>query len=524
MRNIATGMLMFLGGFALMVLEVVGARFLARDFGNNFYVWVNQIGVILTALSLGYFAGGALADRFPRARVLAWMLVPAGLFIWFIPELSRPLLDWIVNRHPAGEPLPTLWQKLDPVLGSAIVFLLPGFVLATLSPFMIRLISESITQVGRVSGMVYAAGTVGSIAGVFVSGYVLIEHMRISSIFRGTGALTVGLGILSALMDTGRRARLVSPMETRLLILAVAWGWGWGSPSTVRSEVVAELTSPYHHIEVVDEGGFRLLSFDGSMESRFLLQDPWRGHFEYTDYFHMAWLWNSNISQVLMIGLGGATTQRVFERNYPDVTVETVEIDPMVVALAKQYFYFRESGRQRVHAADGRVFLRRARSRWDLIIMDAYSRNRYGSYLPQHLATKEFFQLAQSRLSTNGILCYNVMGTLQGWSSDLVGALYKTMKAVFPNVYLFPAGESHNVVLLATQSPAKGSFSELNQRATFLIRRKRIQWPAFRDRLYRVNTQAPYSVNRVPVLTDDFAPIEGLMNQPSRTRDESGKE
>jgi hypothetical protein len=80
MRQLAAIVFVFLGGFAVMVLEIVGARFLARDFGNSFYVWVSQIGVILGALAAGYYLGGALADRLKRASKLAWLLVPAGIF------------------------------------------------------------------------------------------------------------------------------------------------------------------------------------------------------------------------------------------------------------------------------------------------------------------------------------------------------------------------------------------------------------------------------------------------------------
>lgn len=201
MRNTVAGLLVFLGGFVIMVLEIIGARFLAKDFGSSFYVWVSQIGVILTALALGYFAGGALADRWQRAAGLFWMLVPAGVFTFFIPGFAGGLIEAIIVRHPADQPIPLVWQKLDPALGSALIFLLPCSVLATLSPYMVRLATKRLAHVGRVSGWVYAASTVGSIAGVFVSGYVLIDHMSISKIFQTMGALTALLGLLSLCVD-----------------------------------------------------------------------------------------------------------------------------------------------------------------------------------------------------------------------------------------------------------------------------------------------------------------------------------
>src|SRR6185503_20126743 len=134
MRNVAATSLVFLGGFAIMVLEIIGARFLAKDFGGSFYVWISQIGVILIALALGYYFGGALADRHPRTSFLTWLLVPGGIVTVLIPNFAGVLIDVIITRHPSDQNIPLLWQKLDPAIGSLLIFLLPCFVLATLTP------------------------------------------------------------------------------------------------------------------------------------------------------------------------------------------------------------------------------------------------------------------------------------------------------------------------------------------------------------------------------------------------------
>jgi MFS family permease len=201
MRNTAAAALVFVGGFIIMVLEIIGARFLAKDFGSSFHVWVSQIGVVLIALALGYYLGGALADRWQRLWILMVLLVPAGLVLWLIPSSAVWLINAIIARHPMDQPIPLLWQKLDPVLGSALIFLMPCAVLAMLSPYMIRLSTQSLAQVGRSSGFIIAASTVGSIAGVFVAGFVLIDQMKVSHIFRLMGVLTVLLGLLCAGLD-----------------------------------------------------------------------------------------------------------------------------------------------------------------------------------------------------------------------------------------------------------------------------------------------------------------------------------
>jgi MFS family permease len=173
-------------------------------------VWISQIGVVLIALSAGYYLGGSLGDRFVRASVLGWLLIPAGVLTFFIPEYAAPVIDWIVLRHPLDRDIPLLWQKLDPMLGSALIFLAPCLILAMLSPWTIRLLAEKITHVGRISGQIYAASTLGSIAGVFISGYVLLDHFDVIDIIRGVGILTVILGIACFLLDRWLERKPVS--------------------------------------------------------------------------------------------------------------------------------------------------------------------------------------------------------------------------------------------------------------------------------------------------------------------------
>ena len=280
--------------------------------------------------------------------------------------------------------------------------------------------------------------------------------------------------------------------------------------SSTFGAVIYEVTSPYHHIRVVEERDLRTLCFDDAMESRMSVANPLQGHFEYTEYFHMAWLWNTQLTSVAMIGLGGGSTQRAFESYYPNVKIETAEIDPLVVQAARDFFDFRESDRQKVQISDGRVFLRRNTAKQDLIILDAYTQGRYGSSIPQHLATKEFFELVRDRLTTNGLVAYNVIGSLHDWHAEIVGAIYHTLKTVFPQVYVFPAKSSKNIVLLATRATIKPDVSALRARAILLIQTQRIKMPGFLQRLDSFQTLAPPNAILSPVLTDDYAPVEGL--------------
>ncbi len=287
-----------------------------------------------------------------------------------------------------------------------------------------------------------------------------------------------------------------------VLVLLGAACWG---------EVVFETTSPYHHIQVVDTGRMRVLHFDNTTQSQISLANPLEGHFEYTEYFHMPWLWNDQIKSVLFIGLGGSSIQRSYQAYWPGVVSETVELDPKVVEVAREYFEFKETGKMKVMIGDGRMHLRRGRKKYDLIVLDAYTANRYGSYIPYSLTTKEFFAIASERLSENGVLAYNVIGSIRGRRNNIVGAIYKTLKTSFPQVYMFPAIGSMNVVIVATKSDEAVDLEELERRARGMIEAKKVSFPNFERRLERLRASPPSSAASSRILTDDFAPVDGLL-------------
>ena len=292
-----------------------------------------------------------------------------------------------------------------------------------------------------------------------------------------------------------------------LLFLALLLGL-----SAVPAAVVFDTTSPYHHIQVVDQAGLRILSFDGSQETRLSLAHPLTGHFEYTEFFHLPWLWNTNLQRVLMIGLGGGGTQRAYQHYYRDVLVDTAELDPTVVQVAARYFGVTNSRTHTIHVEDGRVFLRRAGQHYDAIILDAYRSTRYGSFIPYHLTTKEFFQLAKDHLTTNGVVACNVIGSVRGFRADLLGAVHKTLKSVFPHVYVFPASESQNVVLIATKSPVRLNRPALLQIASRRVAQGHARLPAFYMRAAAFVEGQPGTAAHAPILTDDRAPIDGLLS------------
>jgi spermidine synthase len=277
--------------------------------------------------------------------------------------------------------------------------------------------------------------------------------------------------------------------------------------------IVAEPPSKYHQIQVYDEGGIRTLSFNGSWETKMSLRDPLTGHFEYTEYFQMPFIWNPQIKHVLMAGLGGGSTQRAYQHYFTNVMVDTVELDPVVVEVAKKYFNLVESPILHIHTNDARQFLRLSTNTYDLILMDAYYTSRYGSAIPQELTTREFFTIAHARLGANGVLGYNIIGQITGYRQNLVGAMYRTMKEVFPQVYMFPANESQNIVFIATKSREFFTWDKVQLAGNALVSSGVAKLRTFSARTANfMNTPPPNATNST-VLTDDFSPIESLMRR-----------
>ncbi len=275
------------------------------------------------------------------------------------------------------------------------------------------------------------------------------------------------------------------------------------------NRVLFERDSMYSRISVRDEGGIRTLYFNSFPQSRMSLMNPDEGAFEYTRFAHIAFALNPQIRKVLLIGLGGGSINRAFFKNHPEVEVHTVEIDPMVVQVANQFFGLPNSPKHKVIVEDGRKYLRTTNETYDYIFLDAYLASPYAPYIPFHLATKEFFELVHKKLNSNGVLGYNVIGTVSSVNNATTRAIYKTVSYRFGPVYFIPAMTSMNVVLMATKSEKYPSTTDLLKRAVEQIRQKSIMLPDYLGLVGRIQTVV-LPTDDVPVLTDEYAPVETL--------------
>jgi spermidine synthase len=228
--------------------------------------------------------------------------------------------------------------------------------------------------------------------------------------------------------------------------------------------------------------------------------------FHYTQYLHLAMAFHDNPQRVLFIGLGGGSTPRRFHRDYPTLRIDVAELDPEVISVAKRYFTFRESERMQVQAVDGRIFLQKTPHRYDVIVLDAY----YADAIPFHLSTREFLQELKAKLTPTGILVSNIIGSVHGADSKLFRSMLKTLQTEFPQTYVFPVDEVSNIIVIATQGKERLGKQEVMRRARRLEEERKVQFPL--ERFAHTYVLDPIPLHDVPVLTDDYAPVDGLLH------------
>jgi len=177
-----------------------------------------------------------------------------------------------------------------------------------------------------------------------------------------------------------------------------------------------------------------------------------------------------------------------------------------VVSVAKRYFMFQENERMQVQVVDGRIFLQKTPHRYDVIVLDAY----YADAIPFHLSTREFLKELKAKLTPTGILVSNIIGTVRGADSKLFRSMLKTLQTEFPQTYVFPVDEVSNIIVIATQEKERLGKQEVIRRSRRLEDERKVQLPL--ERFAHTYVLDPIPLHDVPVLTDDYAPVDGLLH------------
>jgi len=486
----------FVSGAVVMALELVGSRILAPVFGDSIFVWGALIGVVMAALSLGYYVGGRMADRNPSYGVFSMILISAGVLILLIP-LSSPFILEVTYLSGAGE-------RYGPILASLLLLAAPTTLLGMVSPYSVRISAESISTLGGISGSLTSISTAGSLFGTFFTVFVLIPSFGVRQIVFSLGVVIIAVAIVGmTLLEKGLIFSLV------LVLMMPSLFAGGGPFLGISGNALVRKDTPYNTLTVIDSvaEGTRTMYLNNMPHSAMYLNGSNRAVFRYTDYFNMAFLFNPEAERVLFIGGGGFSGPKQFLEYYPNATVDVVEIDPEVVAVAREHFGVTPDPRLRVFAMDGRSFLRDAGT-YDIVVLDAYSK----TYVPFHLMTLEFFEALDEHLSPDGVVVSNLISSLIGDTSELLRAEVATISVVLPQVYLFPTrsrqlSQVQNINLVATKAPARLEGPDLLAVAAA----HPVGGIPF-ERYIGNLVDADIATGGELVLTDDYAPAEALLN------------
>ena len=434
--------LAFTGGLASLGIEFAAARLLAPFFGQSLFIWGTLIGLILIYLTVGYYAGGRLADRRPEARLLFQLAGAAALLTAAIPIASRPIL----SLAQTGFAQVSVGLVLGSLISVIVLFAAPVILLGMVSPFVIRLRIRQLETAGNAAGAVYALSTLGSILGTFLPVFWLIPtYGTRPTIF----ILAFLLGAISTagLYEPGRR-RLYLLIPVVIVALALLSGGAIrGAAYGVR---VYETESAYNYIQVIRTGTeTQLLLDEGSAVHS--IYDPTSLYTHgYWDDALLAPYFGSGQApgRVALVGLAGGTVARQFTAIDGPMPIDGVEIDPKIVEVGRRYFEMTEPNLH-VIVADGRYWMATEAGQYDVILVDAYRQ----PYIPFYLTTREFFESAKAHLKPDGVLAINVGRTPT--DNRLVEALSGTLNAVFPNVFVLDSNRRFtNSVIYATSSPA----------------------------------------------------------------------
>lgn len=478
--------LVFVVGASSLGVEIAAARLLAPYFGSSTIVWANTIGVVLVALSAGYWFGGRYADRHPHLRGLCLVVLAAAVLIAAVPFAARPFLGFSVDAFDTV----SVGGFAGSLFGVLVLVAVPVTLLGAAAPWAVRLAVGKVDSSGEVVGRLYAISTVGSLTGTMLSALVLIPLLGTQRTFL---VFALALALIAAV---GVGARAVVVPAALLAMLAVPVGTIKGDAD---GRVLFEAETTHQYARVIErDDGTRVLELNEGQAvhslyepGSYLTGDYWDGHLVLR-----AAASRRPPQRIAILGNAGGTVARSFGHFFPATTVDAVEIDPELTELGRRYLDLRNP-RMRTFAEDARPWLERSEGGYDLIMVDAYRQ----PYIPFYLATREFFELTRDRLAPGGLVIVNV-GHPEG-GRELERVLGRTMAAAFPRVLRYPIEET-NTLLVA----GEGAFSAARLRANL----EALPGPLRPEARRAADALEP----RLPggeVYTDDLAPVEWLIDE-----------
>ncbi len=415
-------LIVFTASACTLILEIVAGRILAPVIGVSLYTWTSIIGVVLAGISAGNYAGGLLADRFPSRLTLGIILLISGILTVIILPLISVVGD-LVGSMPLLPRIVTL---------TAVLFLPVSVILGMVTPIVIKLELRDLSKTGDIVGRFYAISTAGSIVGVFLTGFVLIQWIGTRPIVLAVAIVLFAMAILFG--DLWKvRYKFLAVFAIAVIavstVLTFRYDWvdsGCDEESNYFCIKVREREIQGHRV--------RTLTLDQLLHSYVALDDPTflvYGYEKITADFVSLQNQRSDNPNVLFIGGGGYTMPRLIEVRYPHWDVEVIEIDPEVTEVAHAYFALPRNTSITTYNVDARMKANDLPSgEYDMVVGDAFN----DFSVPYQLTTHEFNRRVRELLKPDGIYIVNIVDNLE--IGGFLRAYVNTLRETFENVYI----------------------------------------------------------------------------------------
>lgn len=474
-----------------MILELIGSRILAPTLGTSIFIWTSLIGIILGAMSLGYFLGGKLADRNPSAEIFSIIIFVSGVFIFLIIIIKTSVLEFSVF----------LGMKNGAIFSAIILFAIPAVLLGTISPFAARMAMKEVKSSGKTMGNLYAISTFGSIVGTFLAGFYLIPNLGSTNILYALAFLLFFISVFSY-YDKTRIIKMVA-------IFLFLFGFSLTVNAIEKKNLIANENSVYNNIRVYDREDddgkmVRIMAVKSFFDSGMFL-DSEDLVFGYSKYYRLDKVFKQNIKKTVLFGGAAYSVPKDFLRRNKEGTMDVVEIDPKTTELAEKYFRLNTNNeRLHIYHEDARIFLNRTEredtNKYDVVYNDAFSSS---CSIPFHLTTTEAIEKIYNILNDDGIYIMNSVSSISGEKSNFFRAEYKTINEKFENVFIFPmsstdestAENAQNIMIIATKQKI-----DINN---ILENNKKGEMGELLEQYY----QYKIKIDDINILTDDFAPV-----------------
>ncbi len=483
----------FFSGMSVMAVELGASRLLAPYFSSSQIVWTIIIGTIMIAMALGNLYGGSAADKNPDPGKLYGRLLIAAVWIAAIPFFGKLVIVAVSGLLVVT--VSTNFLIWAAFIACMLIFVYPLFLLGTVTPSLVKYTVDSLDDSGKIVGRLNASNTIGSIIGTFVPTFISIPAVGTAATFLIFSGILLILSVVYFI--SCKRGYIKSAVSAALFAVCCVFSLSLGF-AFWEDDLAYEGESVYNYLQVREEGDRTILSTNVLFGVQSVYDKSGGLSGLYYDYAMAAPLMADTEEQtdILILGMGTGTYAKQCGEYFDNITVEGVEIDEKITALAYDYFDLPES--TSVTTYDGRAFLNVSDKKYDVIMVDAYQ----DITIPFQMSSVEFFRLVRSHLKDGGVMVVN-MNMKSDKSGSINDCLGDTICEVFSYVYTVDVKGSTNRELFASNDP------EMLSR--FDSRRKALENGDLQNLMSRIYAEiCVYESGKGRVLTDDQAPVELL--------------